>query len=284
MKIGKVNKILDNVENIFSSESGDIGSEITNILDNNTLKKWEASFSQATIQIELTQAITADIISLFNICITGTVELKTLDASDVVIDTFLFNESDAMGLQNTHLLAETTSSTPIKKLQLVISTSASDADFNQGVTYGAHGFFTVGYGVTGVVTSDAPCFLGYIWAGDITEFGCAENLQPFDNTGDRTTITRSNVPDTQEVYDYQTFNVTTNKDSPFLTLRDNFRFFMNDGLGEPRPFIFDEPYYTSPELVYGVFDATRIGYDVIYAPEGTTDRVAQATIGVREVF
>lgn len=285
MKIGKVNKILDNVNRITTTSSGIVGAEISLILDPNTLKKWSDNFTSATIQVVLDEAITSEIICLFNICVTGTVEVKTLTELGVVTNTHLFTSVNTIGIENKHLLAELSNkTTPYKIIQITVNTTPATELYNQGVAYGVHGFGSVGFGVTYLDSIDSNCFLGYLWAGDTIDFGCVENMQPFDNTSDIVNITRSNVPDVQRSYKYQTFNITLKKPNRFITLRDNIRYFINDGIGKARPFLFDEPCYDSTELVYGIFDATRFGYDIFYAPIESGDFIAQATIGVREVF
>jgi hypothetical protein len=283
MKIGKINKIIDNVDSINATETGDPGFNVTNIINPNSLEKWQSSFASATIQINLTAGITAETISLFNIVINGTIQVKTITSADVITNSITFDSADLAGLQNKHLLFNLTEkTTPFDKIQIILETENTAQE--QGVGYFAHGYGSVGYGVTKTIVASGEFSIGYVWAGDNINFGCAENMQPIDNTNDIINITRSNVPDTQVVYDYQNFNVTLKKENDFITLRENIRFFIDNGIGQPRPFILDEPYYPNPEVIYGIFDATKFGYDVIYAPGDTGDFIAQTTIGIREVF
>lgn len=288
MKIGKQNKLDDNILTLSTTTATpEPGFDLENILNKNTLKIWKSSGTEgATIEIELTEPITATTICLINVNLTDVFEIRTYTAGNMVTNSIQVPFENANGLEYKNMLYQLTNTTDaFNRIQIILR--GSTGGFNQGVGYFAHGYGSVGFGVTGFDMSESKQLsLGYIWCGDVIDFGCAESLQPFDNTNDDTNITRTNNPDTKEEYDYQAYNVTLKKENDFNTLRENIRILMKDGLTKGRPFIIDEPYFVIPEVLYGIFDATRIGYDPFLTNTNAEPNnfIAQATFGIREVF
>lgn len=257
MKVGKSNKLDDlSSEVIVSGTVASIpGFEEENLIDALTLKLYAFPEGAATTTIDWTTGITADIICLFNITIKTDVEIKTYDTSDVLIESATFTNNDSVGFQYKNILFELTdTTTPIGKVELVFTTSDSN-------------FITK---------------IGYFWIGDLVDFGCAEQIQAFDESNDQVSITRANSPDTNVEYNFQRYNATLKKEETFDNVRAKFRTFWELGFSNPRPFLLDEPLFSSTELLYGIFDAPTVAYDTFNLTNPS--ELTQSTIGIREVF
>lgn len=197
--------------------------------------------------------IETDFIALFNVFFDVDMTMTLYDSLGGFIESVTFTPSDWTGFESNNLIYEPTTS-PLDLKSINITTTGATVDK----------------------------YIGYIWVGDFIDFGCEEAIQPFTNSNDKVTITRANTPDVNAGYEFDTFNITTNKNSDYKVLRDKFRLVFVDGFGRARPFYFDNVPFDG-ELVFGNLDAPRVGYDFFYNKTSPTGYDAQATIGVREV-
>lgn len=122
-------------------------------------------------------------------------------------------------------------------------------------------------------------YLGYVWAGDWIDFGCAEAISPVDESSDNVTINRANRPIPEERYLFQSFQVTTIKTTEINTLRSKVRQILVTGFASPRPWLISE-IYSTPEIMYGILESGKVGYNIY---EIDTTKKSNITIGVREV-
>jgi hypothetical protein len=289
MRIGKINKLLDNVESITSTTGSENGFEISRILDPNTKKKWQSTISNEVINITLIEPMTIEIVNLFNVGICGKVIVKTKLLDGTEIESITKENSDLHGLESQNLLFDFTESqtTEFELLQIIlVCDPPTDISYEQGHLAGAHLYMSTLYGVTDYIEFESTVFMGYLWAGDCQDYKELEAISPLDNITDETTITRENVPSTLENYDFQEYNVTTNKsDFTFNELRSMIRYLIDDGLWKPRPFIFEaECIFTKVESLYGIFNDTRIGYDILEIKKENSDEfTCQISTKIREV-
>jgi hypothetical protein len=260
MKIGKIQK-LENVT-LTSTVLNVTGFAETNIIDPNTLNLWKVEEGDVTLTIEH-DSITADVICLFNVDLETSVQIKTYSAyPGTVIETKTILAAELItSLESKNALFELTdTSTSIVAIDLVFSGP----------------------------TSTYETFTGFIWVGEIVNFGCSEAMQeamqPTDNSNDNVNITRANVSDSKEEYSFQNYDLTLKKENDFLTLRTNMRSILESGYGLPRPYIIDEPYFADPEVIYGILDSGKVAYDLFFTSKTAGTYIAQVTLGIRETF
>ena len=255
MKVGNTTK-LENVT-ITSTVNKVSGFDKENIIDANSLKKWKVQNGAVTLTLEF-DAITADAICLFNCNIKTAVEIKTYSAVPALIESKSIAVADLTGFDSLNALFELTDTTTnIVKIELVFT--AADTSFFTSV--------------------------GFIWVGNLIDFGCLEALQVFGDSENQVTVSRANTVSRKERYNFQEFNLTTKKEEDFTDLQTNFRLILDSGYGLRRPFLFSEKPYTesSPNLIYGILNSPRIGYDTIESSD-SGETFNQATIRSREVF
>ena len=254
MKFG----IEDKLENVVFTESdpAEAGQGPENILDDDTLNIWKVIDSNVTLVLEFDE-INADLIGLFNVTFETDLTVNIWDnyPTGSVIETKTITTTNGLYYQNAFMEIATTSN--FKAIELIFSGS----------------------------TSTFETQAGFIWVGDVIDLGCAEELQPFDESADDATVQRANGVDTNPRFPFQEFNLTTDKDVPFLTLRSNMRRLIDTGYTTKRPYLFDEPIYEgNPEIVLGILDAGRVGYDTFPISDTSSEYKAQVSIGIREVF
>ena len=277
MKIGKLTQ-LDNVT--FTTSTAVVpGKEAVNMLNNDVLNIFQFTGADGSVLIEF-DPIKVEKISLHNI--------KARSA--VTID--LYQSYPEKLLSSTVILAS-------RFTGLFVDGTFSDVGTAGGQGEGfilgefiLNEFILAGNvsdtisAITLTFSGGDPGFLsscGYIWAGDFHDFGCAEKIQPSDQSNDSVTISRTNHPDINDSYEFQSFNVTYKKDRLFSDLRPQMRDILLTGFGTPRPIIFDEPMFPdAPEILLGILDAPKVGYDIIET--SVTDPNSQITIGIREVY
>jgi hypothetical protein len=258
MKTGKENKLEDVSSEITltSTVTNETGFPEENILTSNTLATWKVSQGAVELVIEWTTGFTAEIIGLFNVNLETNVTITTYSAYPATsIESKIITASELMGLEFENALFELTdTTTSIKAIKLAF---------------------------TGA-TSTFPTHTGYIWIGDLIDFGCSEEIQAFDVSNDQVTIARANRPDVNREFLYQEYNITTPKVEDFTVTRTKTRDILDTGFATARPMIIDEPIFTSSELFLGIFDAPRFAYDLIKTDNSSTYMV-QVTFGIREV-
>jgi hypothetical protein len=258
MKLGKTNK-LDNVSSEItytSSVTSTTGFPESNIADPDSLKLWKVTQGTVDLVIEWTTGFTAQMIGLFNVNLETNVTITTYSSyPSSSIESKVIALADLTGFEWKNGLFElTNTSTSIKAIKLAF---------------------------TGA-TPTFKTYAGYIWVGDWVNFGCAETMQAIDASADQATVSRTNRPDTNEEYDFQSYAITLKKTEGFTTVRSNIRTILNLGYATPRPVIIDEPFFTSSEVFYGILDAPTVKYDTIVTGD-TSTYLAQTTIGLREV-
>lgn len=281
MKIGKLTE-LSNVT-FTSSVTANSGKVETNLLDNNTLKIWEVTQADATLLLQF-DPIDIDMIGLFNLNIRGSVTINAYtDHPGQIQNTKTITNLELVGLESKNTFIELTSLFPDSNSDFILDDFILDDKILGGALDPGISAIEIIFkgGSPGFNTS-----MGYIWAGDLIDFGCAEKIQPFDQSQDDITVTRGNQPDANSRFNLQNYNVTIKKENEVETLRDNMREILATGFGTPRPFLFDEPFFPSTEIMLGILDSGKIGYDVIeFGSDGSDNTYGlQTTIGPREVF
>lgn len=256
MKTGKINKILNDIVSFTPSVTNVSGFPETNIIDSNSLKLWKVTQGTVTLVLQFATGFTADMVALFNVQFETSVKITTYSAYPATpIENTTFTTTTGLEFQNV-LYELTNTTTTIVAIKLEFS--------------GA--------------TSSFSTFCGYLWAGDVIDFGCAENIQPTDNTADQLSITRTNRADVNEEFDFQSYDVTLKKIVEYETLRGDIREIINDGVYKARPFILQDGFLVNTELLFGIFDAPTVKYDLFYmGDELPNDYKSQTTIGIREV-
>ena len=129
-------------------------------------------------------------------------------------------------------------------------------------------------------TGSTTAFLGLAFAGEWINFDCVEAFQPFDNSNDDVMISRTNKPLVDESYLYQSFSATLKKENDLEDLKTKMRKILDTGYATSRPFLIDEDFYTVAELMLGILNGGRIGYDIYKTGDGY---IAQTSFEVREV-
>lgn len=155
--------------------------------------------------------------------------------------------------------------------------------------------------------------VGYAWAGHRIDLDVsADALQTFDESSDFVTKTQGNLASADRRFQFRRFQFTTAFER-YADLRYKMREVFDTGYGTPRPWIIDEcgkDYTVEPESLLGILDGSQVGYDVsqvsaragyllteggsaIIGEDGTritvgpsslTQRKAQVTIGITEVY
>lgn len=257
MRIGDLTK-LDNVTfDPAPTVVQEAGFDPENIIDPNSLKKWKVQNGAVTLTLQF-DSITADAVCLFNCNIETSVELKTYSTyPGVVEDSITLTTSDLTGFTSLNALFELTKpTTAIEAIELIFLSADPS-------------FFTS---------------VGFIWVGELLDFECGKALQNFDDSEDEVTVTRANTVSVKTRYNFQEFNITTPVEEEFVDVQTRFRTILNGGYGTRRPYIFDEPPYdTKNELIYGIMESARVGYDIQFNSKNT-ERFTNATIKIREVF
>ena len=252
MKIGKLNKLNNDNTTITSTENYLTGFSETNLLDEETLRLWKVQEGTVTLTLEFS-SISLDAICLFNLTIEDDITVKTFNSSTVETNSITINEANFVGLDFKHALFELTTTTDIVKIQII--TNGATSTFNTSI--------------------------GYIWAGDLIDFGCLEALVQTDNGADDVIITRANSSSTQTKFNYQSFKFTTNKSVLFTVLQSNVReILLNGGYSQKRPFILEDGIFDNYNLILGVFDSGVFQYD-LFDPDQDYSQISK---GLIEIF
>jgi hypothetical protein len=258
MKYGIANKALTTNTTLTSTITAEAGKDEENILDEDSLYIWEVEEGAVTLTAEFDSAIDVDLIGIFNVTCQTSVQIIAYSTyPGTVAATKTVTTANLGGLDLKCTFLELDSTTSIDAVEIV----------------------TVG------ATSTFLTSVGYLWVGEVIDFGCLEAMKPNDSSADNVTITRANQPDVKEVYNFQSYDVTVKKDTPFFALRDTKirTIFDNGGYGQKRPFLFnDGPFDGYEEILLGIFDAPKFSPDVIYFD--VSDWQGQITLGIREVF
>lgn len=258
MKMGKENKLDD-----VSSEITLTGSIVNingfpkeNILNKFTLQPWKVIESTVDLVIKWTTGFTAEMIGLFNVNLETNVTITTYSTYPTTsIESKVITASELTGFDYKNALFQLTNTTT-NIVAIKLSFTGPTSSFKTRV--------------------------GSLWVGDFVDFGCSEKTQPFDESADQSTLSRANTPDTNREYNFHGYSVTIKKTNGFLSLRSKIREILTTGYSTSRPMVIDEPFFSSPELFYGVFDAPRVMYDLIQG-DAISDFVVQTTIGLVEV-
>jgi hypothetical protein len=256
MKLGKSNKLDSATITYTSSVTSTTGFPESNIVDSDSLKPWKVTQGTVDLVIQWTTGFTAQVIGLFNVSLETNVTITTYSSyPSTSIESKVIALADLTGFDYKNGLFElTNTSTSIKAVKLAF---------------------------TGA-TPTFKTYVGYIFVGDFINFGCAEEVQAIDESADQATLSRTNRPDTNEEYNFQSYAVTLRKSEGFTALRTNIRTIMTLGYATPRPMIIDEPFFTNSELFYGILDAPTVKYDLLSTGSSGTYLV-QTTIGLKEV-
>jgi len=255
MKTG-LNTLLDiDTITFIESEIADTGCDAEYLLDPNALRVWQVTGTGETLTLDFSDdAISPDAVCLFGIDVTSNITLDVYETyPGAVTDTVTVTAANLRGLASKNIYLPVTTA-DIEAIKITLDTGG------------------------GAVTSS----VGWIWAGEILDFDCVEKIQPFDVSNDDATVTRGNTVDINGSYLYQSFNVTLKKDAGFEELRAKVRQILDAGYATPRPYLIDEPYLTEDEVVLGILDSGKIGYDLFPVKKDSEDYTAQITIGIRE--
>jgi len=255
MKIGKANKLLDANLTYVSTVEETPGMTAVNLINPDTGAVCQYINGAGMVTIESDADIQAEYIAIFNVNIQTSLKLELYDGSTLIFtQTLTAAQLPGLGSKNA-LFANPAPTTDFNKI--VLTTAGASPTFE-----------TV---------------FGYIYAFDSIDFGCAENIQVADNTNDSVTISRTNRPDTQKRYLFQSYQITTRKNTPFAELQGKIREIFSLGIGSARPVIFDEPMFNPVNLVYGILDAGAAKYDVFPIKDADGDYKSQTTVGIQEV-
>lgn len=257
MKIGKNSKLTDLTISYVSSVDEDSGMYANNITDPDSLNVYQVTEGTVALSMVLPAVIKAELICLFNVTIEDDITINLIDTSGpTTISTITVNVDDLPGFEFKNVLfANTAPAVNFDKIEII--TNGTTPNF---------------------VTS-----IGFLWAGDLIDFGCSEALQPADNSNDSVTLTRTNRPDAQNRYLYQSYQITTSKRWTFSQLQGKMRELFTLGIGTARPVILDEPMFNPTNLLYGILDAGTVKYDQIYIDDAVNKHNSQTTIGINEV-
>ena len=252
MKAGLVTKILSPI--VTSSVVPVAGFPAVNVMTDDTLQLWKVIQGTVTLLVTFTPAA-VQAICLFNCNVEHDITITCYSAyPGVVHETLTLDHADLCGFESRNVLFELVdTATPIEAIKIVT---------NGG-------------------TPTFQTYAGYLWAGDFIDFGCAENIQPSDESKDEVTVTRANAPDSKDVFKKQSYAITIKKENDFNDLRDDIREILTAGYGVPRPWIINEPFLDDHEVFLGIMDSGKVKYDVI---KTSTEFISQATIGLLEVF
>lgn len=280
MKIGIENKISGTVT---ATATPSTGFEAENVLNSDTKQIYEVNES-TTLTITLADVITADALFLFNVNFTGAFTIRLFNGSEKVFDqSFQLTQLD--GLESLNIYQP-----------LIIPLTQTDGRFlSDGKPLTS--FTTDGLVLTNdlrvstsrffnkiqIINNGVFTSIGYVWAGDLINFDCFEEIQLKDSSNDGVTISRTNKPDTQRSYLFREYQLTTKKDVPLNTIRRNVRNILSTGYGNPRPILFDEDCFDPSEVVYGIFDSGSVQYDRFFINDSDGTFKSQITIGIREV-
>ena len=264
MKIGTTNLLTLSSTTMVCSDTSLPGFDEDNIVDENTLKVWKVQDCNVTLDININVPptyIDPYFIALFNVDFETSLTINFYDSFGNIFETVTFARADRVGLDSKNIIYK------------VIDTSAGIYTIELIFAGGTPTYYT---------------YCGYIWAGNWIDIDCPEKMKALDLSSDDLTVTRANRPDTKRDYNYQQYSVTTKKEFLFLILRDYVvRPLLALGYGNPRPFIFDDPPYYVSEVILGVFDSPKFGYDWFDMGDyggGQKVIAGQITFGVREVF
>jgi hypothetical protein len=271
MIAGYVNLITADTATIACSVAPQSGNEAINILDNYLLSVYKVLALSGTVTITLGTAKYLPLVTLHNIEFTTSCNVSLYSATDTLVYSETKTSTGISGFDYDSLVflngasgnyngdeIKTFNTTPVKKIIIsFVNASASDI-----------------------------FLLGYIFGGDITEFGCAEKIQPTDSSAETVTITESNVASVKNDFKYQAISITTSKNRDFITqFRPAVRNIFDTGYGTARPWVFCPPEmgYLIPETFLGILDSANLKYDLTMLSDNTKC-LGQATIGIREVF
>jgi len=255
MKIGKNTLITVANTTVTESATAELNRDAENLLDPNSLVLWQVEGASETALYEFAPPIAPDMVALFNIEVDSAIQIDVYSAyPGTISDTVTVTTANLRGLDAYNIYLDVTAAT-IEAIKITVT----------------------GTGATSLSSA------GWLWAGEVINFGCAEEMQPFDHANDAATITRSNAVDTNPSYLYQTYNITLKKEAGYEELRTKTRALLVEGYTVPRPYLINEPFLTTPEILLGILDSGKIGYDAFYMKDETgEDFAAQVTIGIRE--
>ncbi len=243
---------------VSESTTAEPGQGGANLLNENSLVVWGVTGTSESASFVLTAPITADAVALFGVVVTTSIKIDVYSAYPATIsDTVTVSAANLTGLSAKSVYLPLTAGSTIAAIKVTVNNAA-------GTDTG---------------------YAGWLWAGKVIDFGCAEALAPADVSNDSATITRGNNSDENPSYEYQTFDITTKKDVGFETLRANMRALLAEGYAKPRPFLINEPVLTTAEVFLGIMDSGKIQYDLFKIENADTAEAwsAQTTIGLREI-
>jgi hypothetical protein len=237
----------DNYASSASAGNTNPSFSADNVLDTK-LTRWQSSSTIDTLTVSLGSPQSVTLIALFN------VQFSTLTATgkNGGVTQFTANltsaDLDGVDIQNCFIDSIGT----IDTLELV---------FNGG--------------------ANVP-FVGYVHCGASADFSI-EAYQPFIESTAGAETTLGGIIETNPGYAYRTFSVTVGKtDYSYAAINALMKPILQE-YSLPRPFIFDAD-CTMDEVVLGVLDSNRIGFDILPINDGTGKYTAQFTIGIEERF
>ena len=257
MILGKNTKIQN--ATFLSSVDENPGFYADNILTPDSGELYAVTEGTVILTIDF-DTITAQYLALFNVTIETGIQIELYDTGTAAtIATYNYTTANLCGYISKNLLVDNTDEAATDFDRIIITSNGASSDF---------------------ITS-----IGFLWAGDVLDFGCIETIQPSDNNADGVTISRANTPDAQKRYKFQSFQVKTRKEIPFLTIRSNIRTIFEEGIGTPRPmwFPYETAFFGDINLFYGILPVNKASYDPFYIKDNNSTFKSQITIELQEV-
>jgi len=256
MKTSITNILISPTIDAVSAVACVTGKEGDNILDDNIRRVYAVSGNLDVSVYNIGYLTSVDFIALFNVYFDSQLILELYDLSDVLLATYIFDTTDMIGFQ-------------IKNLYVNVPATIIGIDRIRAYTTGSGG-----------VTK----WIGYIWAGDYTDFDCLEKALPVSMSNDNVQVSRTNHPETNVSYKYRTFTVTLRKEHDFKVLRELIESIQLDGYGKGRPWLFDEVPF-SGEMYFCIMDSGKVQHDLFdfQTVSGGTEYSSQSVFGLREV-
>lgn len=250
MKYGNLNYVTDGT--LTASNVTDVKTDILNLKDTNTLLLYRATEDSGPVEISLdigtTEAVS--LVALANLVgivgnVTITLKLATVSQGSEVVAV----------------------STPVEQTYVSAEFAAVDCDevVISFATSGGAGQFD----------------LGYMFAGTLSVALDFENILPGIASADPASVARAGNPQTTLTYLVQTADVTLKK-RLFSEMRTALVAIYSQGYANPLFWLFDEDCVLTGEVMLAILDSPNVRIDTIY--ERTGGNLAQATVGLREVF
>jgi hypothetical protein len=270
LKIGVNNFI--GTSSVFATSSA-TGRPATAVKDS-TISHWRAGSVDATLTVQIVDA-----------------ELGTiaLDFGGALIDVgngeVLGSGSNSIDLVSLHRV---NFADKLTVKSYFVDELISEQDYNRGDLSGIETFhlFSQAKGIIDKVEfifsggTVAPT-IGYIWVGSMVDFKTTA-YQDEDNSGDIASVSQGGFAGNSRRPLLRAMTVTLAHESS-TNQKEKIRKILRTGYSVPRPFARIEP-CTQSEVMLGILDSKKVGYDFFDNKDQFGIKKSQATIGIAEVL